>query len=178
MELAEALHNNRYKIVDRWVEYTLSTYASSSFFKKEKDQFANPIGGTVRSSLKALFPLLSKGGDIEDFKAPLSKFMHLRAVQDFSPSQAIAPVNAVKHLTREVLESDKETAELVNNLYDFDFNVDLAMLAAFDLYMECKERVYQIRIREIKTGSNILTDSTCPSKVFDNIQDLKREKSK
>ena len=55
MQLAEALHNNRYKIVDKWVEYTLSTYLSSSFFKKEKDQFANPTGGTVRNALTSLF---------------------------------------------------------------------------------------------------------------------------
>ena len=178
MELAEALHNNRYKIVDKWVEYTLSTYISSTFFKKEKDQFANPTGGAVRNGLKALFPLLVKGSDGDEVKESLAHFMRLRSVQEFSPSQAIAPVNAVKHITRDVLSSDKETKDLVNDLYDFDFAVDLAMLAAFDLYMECKERVYQIRIREIKSGSNILTDSACPSKVLSNIQNVESVESK
>ncbi len=68
MELGEALHNNRYKIVDRWVEYTLSTYESSSFFKKEKDAFANPIGGTVRSALKELFPLFRKAEMLQSIR--------------------------------------------------------------------------------------------------------------
>lgn len=168
MKLREALHNNRYKIVDKWVDYTLSTYESSSFFKREKDAFANPIGGTVRPALKNLFSILSKGQDAENCKKPLSDLMHLRSVQVFFPSQAVAPLNAVKHITREILVSDKETAHLVSELYDFEFAVDLTMLAAFDLYMECREKIYQVRINEIKSGSHILTDSACPSKVLSN----------
>ncbi len=168
MELGEALHNNRYKIVDRWVDYTLSTYKSSSFFKKEKDAFANPIGGIVRTVLKQLFSLLLQGGDAHVYNEPLSRMMHLRSVQDFSPSQAVAPLNAVKHITREILSSDKETKHLVGELYDFEFAVDLAMLAAFDLYMGCREKIYKVRINEIKSGNHVLTDSTCPSRALGN----------
>ena len=168
MELGEALHNNRYKIVDRWVDYTLSTYTSSSFFRKEKDAFANPIGDIVRSVLKQLFSLLLLGGDAEGYREPLSRMMHLRSVQDFSPSQAVAPLNAVKHITREILSSDKETKALVNELYDFEFAVDLAMLAAFDLYMGCREKIYKVRIDEIKSGNYILTESACPSRIMSN----------
>ena len=173
MELQEALRNNRYKIVDKWVAYTLATYQSSEFFQKEKDPFANPIGNTVRSSLKALFILLIKGGDGALFKEPLISIMHLRSVQEFSPSQAVAPLNAVKHITREVLASDKETKDFINELYDFEFAVDLAVLAAFDLYMECREKIYQIRIDEIRSGKHLLTDNACPSKVLKNIQEIK-----
>lgn len=168
MELGEALHNNRYTIVDKWVEYTLSTYESSSFFKREKDPFANPIGGAVRSALKQLYPLLSQNADASLYQKALSQLMHLRSVQEFTPSQAVAPLNAVKHITREVLVSDKETKDLVNDLYDFEFAVDLAMLAAFDLYMECREKIYKVRIAEVKSGSYILTDSACPSKALSN----------
>lgn len=173
MELVEALQNNRYKIVDRWEAYTLATYQSSDFFLKEKDSFANPIGNTIRTSLKSLFKLLIQGGDGARFTEPLAAIMHLRAVQEFSPSQAIAPLNAVKHITREVLASEKETSGFITELYDFDFAVDLAVLAAFDLYMECREKIYQIRIDEIRSGKHILTDSACPSRVLKNIQENK-----
>ena len=179
MELVEALHNNRYTIVDKWVEYTLSTYEASSFFKKEKDPFSNPVGGTIRTALKKIYTLLSQGGDASAYTEPLSSIMHLRSVQDFSPSQAVAPLNAVKHITRDILASDKETKHLVNELYDFEFAVDLAMLAAFDLYMKCREKIYQVRIDEIKSGSYVLTDSACPSQALSNKQrEIKRVKSK
>lgn len=163
MDLAEAFRNYKAKIVDRWVDYTLSTYQSSSFFKKEGDVFANPVGGNIREALKKLFVLLSRGATTEEMIPPLEQIMKIRSIQEFSPSQAVAPLNAVKHITREILAADKERCHLVAELYDFEFAVDLAVLAAFDIYMQCRERLYQTRIREIKTGSHILTDSTCPS---------------
>jgi len=172
--LEEALHNNRYKIVDKWVKFTLATYKASDFFIKEKDSFANPVGGTIRDALKKIFTLLSAGEDAELIKEPLSLIMHLRSVQEFSPSQAVAPLNAVKHITRDILAADKDTKELVDQLYDFEFRVDLAVLAAFDLYVQCREKIYQIRVDEIRSGKHVLTDSACPSKALNNITDIKR----
>jgi len=174
MKLEEALHNNRYKIVDKWVEYTLKTYKASQFFTREKDSFANPVGGTVRDSLKKIFSLLAENQEAAAYREPLSRLMHLRSVQDFTPSQAVAPLNAVKHITRDVLAADKHTRMLISELYDFEFNVDLAVLAAFDLYVECREKIYRIRVDEIRSGKQLLTDGACPSKALKNIMDIER----
>jgi hypothetical protein len=166
MDLAEGFRNHKEKIINKWVEYALSTYISSGFFIKERDQFANPVGGNIREALDRLFPLLVSGSDSKEFRAPLEQIMSIRSVQEFSPSQAVAPLNAVKHITREVFAADKERKHLVLELYDFEFAVDLAVLAAFDIYMQFRERIYQVRIAEIKSGRNILTDSRCPSKLL------------
>jgi hypothetical protein len=170
MDLGEALENHREKIVKKWVEYTLSTYASSAFFLKETDGFANPVGGNIRQALEKLFVLLAGKADAKEFVAPLEQIMRIRCVQEFTPSQAVAPVHAVKHITREILAADKQHRELTNDLYDFEFAVDLAVLAAFDIYMQCRERLYQVRIREIKSGAHILTDSKCPTALLRNIR--------
>ena len=143
MDLAEGFRNHREKIVNKWVEYTLSTYSSSGFFVKERDKFANPVGGNVREALGKLFLLLSKGSDSKEFHPPLEQILSIRSVQEFSPSQAVAPLNAVKHITRDVFAADKERSHLVSELYDFEFSVDLAVLAAFDIYMQFRERLYQ-----------------------------------
>ncbi len=166
MDLAEGFRNHREKIVNRWVEYTLSTYTSSGFFIKERDKFANPVGGNVREALGKLFLLLSKGSDVKECNPSLEQIMSIRSVQEFSPSQAVAPLNSVKHITREIFAADKERKHLVNELYDFEFSVDLVMLAAFDIYMQYRERLYQVRINEIRSGSHILTDSKCPSNML------------
>lgn len=166
IDLAEGFRNYKDKIVDQWVDYTLSTYISSVFFKKEQDKFANPVGGNVREALASLFTLISKGEDSEKFKYPLEQLISIRAVQQFTPSQALAPLNAVKHITREVFKKDKERCHLINELYDFEFSVDLAVLAGFDIYMSFRERLYQVRIDEIRSGSHILTDSRCPSRLL------------
>jgi hypothetical protein len=166
MDLAEGFRNHREKIVNKWVEYALSTYISPGFFVKERDQFANPVGGNIREALNRLFPLLVGKADSQEFIAPLEQIMSIRSVQEFSPSLAVAPLHAVKHITREVFAADKERRHLVHELYDFEFAVDLAVLAAFDIYMQYRERLYNVRIAEIKSGRHILTDSRCPSKLL------------
>lgn len=166
MDLAEGFRNHREKIVNKWVEYTLSTYLSSGFFLKENDKFANPVGGNVREALSRLFVLLEKGADPREFVPPLEQLISIRAVQAFTPSQAVSPLHAVKHITRDVFAADKERSQLVRELYDFEFAVDLAVLAAFDIYMQYRERLYQVRIDEIRSGNQILTDSRCPSQLL------------
>ncbi len=171
MGLDEAFRNYGDKIVDRWVDYTLSTYKASKFFRKENDKFANPVGGNTREALKKLFKLLAKNADPKEFVAPLDQIMRIRSIQEFSASEAVAPIHAVKHITREILAKDKERKYLIAELYDFEFAVDMAVLAAFDLYMQCRERLYKVRIQEIKSGTIILTDSKCPSNLLDKDTD-------
>jgi hypothetical protein len=166
MDLAEAFRNYKEKIIEKWVEYTLSTYGASGFFIKERDKFANPVGGNIREALNKLFPLLVSGSDTKEFLPALEQILSIRSVQEFTPSQAVSPLNAVKHITREILSADKERRHLVDKLYDFEFAVDLAVLAAFDVYMRYRERLYQVRIAEIKSGSHILTDNRCSSKIL------------
>lgn len=163
MRLDEAFRNYREKIVNKWVDYTLSTYGASGFFKKERDKFSNPVGGNTREALDRLYVLLTRNKDPNEFDAPLEQVMKIRSIQEFTASQAVAPLHAVKHITRDVLNRDKETENLTAELYDFEFAVDLMVLAAFDLYMQYRERLYQVRMAEIKSGNSILTDSKCPS---------------
>ena len=166
MELDEAFRNYEDKIVNLWVDYTLSTYKASKFFKKERDKFANPVGGNTYEALSKLFKLLAKNADPKEFIAPLDQIMRIRSIQEFTASEAVGPIHAVKHITREILEKDKERRHLLADLYDFEFAVDLAVLAAFDLYMQCREQLYKVRIQEIKSGTHILTDSKCPSNLL------------
>ena len=53
MLLQELLIENKGEILDTWVAQVLETYPEdgSRIFKKVKDQFANPVGYAVKSSL-------------------------------------------------------------------------------------------------------------------------------
>lgn len=166
LDLAEAFRNYEDKIVDKWVDYTLNSYKSSTFFKKSPDKFSNPVGGNTREALQKLFKLLAKNADPAEFVAPLEQIMRIRSIQEFTASEAAGPIFAVKHITRALLENDSERKHLISELYDFEFAVDLAALQAFDLYMQCREQLYLVRIKEIKTGTHILTDSKCPSNLL------------
>ena len=173
MNLLEALKNKKDKILSVWVERTLDSYASSGFFKRSKDKFANPVGANIREGLTRLFNLIIKGADPREYAEPLDQVVRIRAVQDFTPAQAVAPILELKWVVKQVFSSDKNCRDLLADLDAFDCDVDRAALVAFDLYMESRERLYRARIRELKSGSYILTDSGCASAIIrENLQEI------
>jgi len=173
MNLIEALKKKKEKILSTWVERTLDSYISSGFFKRSKDKFANPVGANIREGLTKLYNLIVKGADPQEYAEPLDQVIRIRAVQDFSPAQAVAPILELKWVVKQVFSADKECRELLPELDSFDCDVDRAALAAFDLYMECRDRLHRARIRELKSGSYILTDSGCASAIIrENLKEI------
>ena len=163
MDRTEALRNNEAKILALWTELLLDTYSAPDFFKKSLDRFANPVGGNIREGLTKLFRLLTEGADASAFAEPLDQIIRIRAVQEFTPSQAVAPLLELKAVVRQTFSADENCRDLLADLLPFDCAVERMVLQAFDLYMDCRERLYKARIRELKSGSYILTDASCAS---------------
>ncbi len=163
MNLIEALQKKKKEILDTWVERTLDSYTSSGFFKRSKDQFANPVGANIREGLSRLYDLLLAKAGQEEMTQPLDQVIRIRAVQEFTPAQAVAPILELKWVVKQVLSADDKARPLLAELDSFDCDVDRAALAAFDIYVTCREQLYKNRINELKSGRSILTDSGCPS---------------
>ena len=166
MELTEALASKKQDILSLWIERTLDSYASPGFFKSSKDPFANPVGSNIVSGLTQLFELLASQADAQSFVGPLDQVVRIRAVQDFSPGQAVAPFLELKWVVRQVFSGDKGTRQLLGTLDALDCEIDRMALSAFNIYSGCREQLYQNRIRELKSGSSILTDAACPSAIL------------
>ena len=163
MDLNEALANKRKEILALWIERTLDSYTSSGFFKRAKDPFANPVGVNISNGLTALFDLLLVNADQQAFLEPLDTVVRIRAVQEFTPSQALAPFLELKWVVKQVFSAGKETRPLLTTLDDLDCTIDRMALAAFDIYTACREQLYRNRVQELKSGRAILTDAACPS---------------
>lgn len=165
MELIEALTSKKNAILALWIERTLDSYSSSAFFKNSKDPFANPVGSNISEGLGAIFDLLLAAAEPQAYSRALDQVVRIRAVQEFSPSQALAPFLELKWVIRQILSTDRACQPLLCSagLDIFDCAVDRVALAAFDVYTQCREQLYQNRIRELKSGSYVLTDAACPS---------------
>ena len=163
MELSEALSNRKKEILSLWIERTLDSYAAPGFFKSSTDPFANPVGVNIASGLTALFDLLLGRADQQDYLKPLDQVVRIRAVQEFTPSQAVAPFLELKWVVKQIFSGNQETRPLLAALDAFDCDIDRMALAAFDVYADCREQLYRNRIQELKSGRAILTDAACPS---------------
>jgi hypothetical protein len=121
------IQKNKNEIIQNWFEATVQTYApdTAQFFKGQKDQFGNPVGSITSKGVAFLMDQLLGTFDPDAIKAHLDPIIRVRAIQDFTPSQA-----------RQLLE--------------FESKIDQLCLLAFDLYMDCKEKIYELSANETR----------------------------
>ena len=127
-------------ILERWRHLILDTYPadSSRFLKQEKDRFANPIGSIISEGTEALYTELIGGMNLDRLVACLDSIIRVRAVQDFSPSQATAFIFLLKKAVREELESEIRENQIFQELLEFESRIDKLALLALDIYMKCR----------------------------------------
>ena len=147
MKLDELLREKRSAIHKRWVRLILDTYPADTrrFLGKQKDPFANPVGNAIAKETDQICGILFEGFDPERLTPLLDRIVRIRAVQDFSPSQALAFVFLLKRAIRSELEDEIRQDLLSRELSDFETRIDRLALLAFEIYMTCKEKLYEIR---------------------------------
>lgn len=149
MELEGALTARRSAVLERWLQEVLATYPpdSARLLAGVADPFGNPVGHTLRAGLARLFDALAAGRAADELAAAADGIVRIRAVQEFPPSAAVGFVHALRGILRDELAgagiSDAERAAL-------DAGVDRMALAAFDVYMRCREKIFEIRVRELR----------------------------
>lgn len=142
-------------LVKKWFEGVVETYPadSAAFLRNTAAQFTNPVGYTFSQGLDGLFDALIKGMMPDSVVAFLDSIVRIRAVQDFTPSQAVSFIFHIKKVVREELKTEISDRNLGSELAEFDSAVDDLALFAFDLYMKCREKLYDIRAREAERAT-------------------------
>ena len=151
--LRDSLSRKRSSIVRDWFERILETYPedTSRFLKKEKDPFANPVRHTILQGIEGVYDeLLKEGESPEALNEFLDKVIRIRSVQGLSPSQALAFVFSLKGVVRQVLGKEIRENRLHDQLLLFETRIDALALRAFDVYMGCREEIYELRVNEVK----------------------------
>ncbi len=91
-ELAKIIAHKKAAIVKKWFDLTTQTYApdTAEFLKSKTDPFANPVGGSMLSGLDGLLDQLIHDMDPQIINSYLDPIIRIRAVQNFTASQAVA----------------------------------------------------------------------------------------
>ncbi len=153
MKLENLLSEKSSAIVDRWLKSTLETYPAGTqrFLKKQKDPFANPVRHTISTELENIYRELLQGLDRKRVSPFLDGIIRIRAVQDFSPSQAIFFIFLLKKVIRGVLQKEIRENQLSDELLAFESKIDELALIAFDVYMKRREKIYELKAKEAKS---------------------------
>jgi hypothetical protein len=152
MSLESLLSHKRSNIIKKWRDVIIETYPGDTqrFLRKEKDQFANPVGYVIGKEIEVLFDELIKGGEIDKICACLDNIIRVRAVQDFRPSDAIGFVLQLKIVIRDELSGKVPINGLSVELRTLEERIDNTALLAFDIYSKCRQEIYEIRVKEVK----------------------------
>jgi len=144
-------------VVDRWLATILESYPSQTqkFLVKERDPIANPVGQTFARALGPLFDALlaSPGVERAAVEPHLDPIVRIRAVQEFSPSEALSFVFELKRVIRAELREDAPSG-----LAAFDERIDKLALIAFEVYLICVKKMYQIRVDEMRRRTGKLME--------------------
>ena len=160
MKLEELLSQKRSSIVKRWFHLILETYPSdtSTLLKKQKDQFSNPVGYTISQGIEGVFEGLVTGAQNERTLPFLDKVIRVRAIQDFTPAQAIDFVFILKEVIREELKKEIREQQLFEDLLVLESRIDDLARSSFNIYMECREKIYELKANELKRWTHNLLE--------------------
>jgi hypothetical protein len=141
-----------------WAELVLRTYPKETqkVWTRQKDRFQNPVGAAILEATGELFELLIDWKDAEEIAVSLDKLIRIRAVQDFSPSQAIGFVFLLKKLIRDEFFKEMEKNGTLADLLRFEARIDNLAMMSFDIYTKSREQVFRMRVDEVKRSQRSL----------------------
>ncbi|MCL0035467.1 RsbRD N-terminal domain-containing protein [Thermodesulfovibrionales bacterium] len=151
MSLFDLISRKKATILRRWFDAIVSTYSpeASDFLRKEGSQFANPVRHTIQKGMDILLSELVRDSDFSEFPPLLYDVIRIRAVQGFAPSQSISFILLLKGIVREEIKSQISKGQFDNELLQLESKIDNLALRSFDAYMECREKIYGLKLNEL-----------------------------
>ena len=152
MGLIEELVQQKDALAQAWFERVIDTYPveTARFLRSQKDPFANPVGQTTHRNLAALIALLGAHLDTEAARNALDPIIRIRAIQDFTASRATGFVFDLKQIIRKKFSVGSGSSDEMTRIEN---RIDQLALIAFDLFMQCREKIYDLKANETKQST-------------------------
>jgi len=153
MTLRDLIEPNKDEIVEQWLAKGLEVYSADArkFFQKKNNRFVNPVGDTLRRGVGAFVDGLIGDEPPAALCSHLEEIVQIRSVQQMPPSEALGFVMRLKEVVRDVsTKKRKSPPELEKNLAGLASKIDATSLQLFDLYIKYRERLFDIRVNDVK----------------------------
>ncbi len=153
IDLKKHLIEKKPAILKKWFEAVTETYPenTSAFLKQQKAQFANPVGYNLAEGLEGLFEALLQGVILDKVSTFLDSIVRIRAVQAFTPSEAVAFIFQLKKIIRQELGTEVlQQHRMIEEFIALDAAIDDLALFSFDIFIKCREKIYEIKANEAR----------------------------
>jgi hypothetical protein len=152
MQLATLLSQKKAAILGQWLSMIYESYPPETaiFLRQEKNRFDNPAGYRISEGLEGLYGVLTQEMERDQIMTCLDEIIRIRALQNFTPSQALAFIFLLKNVIRRELAAEIQTENLAAELLDLESRIDGLALLGFDVYTKRREKIYEIKADEAK----------------------------
>jgi len=163
MKFLAHLEQKRKGILKRWYSLIIESYPPdvSSFLISETDRFANPVGHTIRAGIEILFNEVCHGMNHDRIISALDSIIRIRAVQDFTPSEALASVGMLKEAVQEEFKDSgfdlQSSLALSEGFLQLEKRIDDLSSLAAEVYKRCGDDIHRIKTRETNSGWALAT---------------------
>ncbi len=144
MDLKQALGQKMEPFIKKWFQATINTYPpqTAKILGKDSNRFDNPIGAVTHETISDVFNLILNDFTQESLEQALDPVIRIRAVQAFSPAEAVSFVFALKDIGETLLDAGM--------IREFNRLVDQIALASFNRFMKCREEIFLLKATESK----------------------------
>jgi hypothetical protein len=152
MALIDLLSDKKSELLERWRELVFDSYVpeTARFLKSQKDRFANPIAYQLTRGLTGIWEVLLLNKEPDQAVAQFDEVLRLKALQDAHPSRAMAFIFVLKALIREELAEELKNPDFAAEMIEFEARLDGLALLGFDVYMQRREKLCEVKVSEIK----------------------------
>jgi hypothetical protein len=150
MPLSTLLSQKKAAILGRWLTMIYESYPPETaiFLHREKNHFDNPVGYRISEGLEGIYGALLQEMERDQVLSCLDEIIRIRALQDFSPSQAMAFIFLLKIVIRQELAEEIQKENLAAEILDLESRIDGLALLGFDVYTKRREKIYEIKADE------------------------------
>jgi hypothetical protein len=162
MGLYKLLAQKKPAILKEWLAQIFASYPpdASGFLAGEKNSFANPVGCTIATNAECILAGLTDGRDTDAMSVYLEPIIRIRAVQDFTPSQAVSFMAGLKTVVANQIRTKVPEGTPGGEWEELMTGIDRLHMQACETYAQMKEEIGVIRSNEITKREGFFNRST------------------
>jgi RsbT co-antagonist protein rsbRD N-terminal domain len=152
MPLLDLLTAKKSEILDAWRGILFDSYVpeTARFLKSQKDRFANPIAYQLTRGLTGILEAILLDQEPDQAATQFDEVLKLKALQDASPSRAMAFIFVLKSVIREKLAQELQDPAMAGEMAALEGRLDGLALLGFDVYMQRREKLCEVKVSEVK----------------------------
>ncbi|MBC8413864.1 MAG: RsbRD N-terminal domain-containing protein [Nitrospira sp.] len=151
-KLKDILSLKKTVVLNQWFDAVLDTFpeATAELLRKKRNPLNDPVAAEIFGGLTNVLNGFLEGPDFNADSLVLDDIMRVRAVQDFTPSRAVSFIFLLKKVVRKELAKDISSHKLERAMLKFESQIDDTVSICFDIYVKCREKIFEIKANEMK----------------------------